>query len=282
MSYAATRRLVLVAGLAVLLLVAGVMYARRVDTIEVVAVLLFIPVFLAFTFAHMIGGVAAGLLATVVYAVLRNPAIDAVGGGRFASILAGRGIGFVAFGLLGGWASRHLETSLEKLDLYDQVDDETGLFNARFFVQATDLEVARAGRYKTFFSVCMVEVPAGPVDLLPRRRRTALLRDLGAQLEAAVRSVDRAVHARDGSVHRLAVICPETGPEGARVFSDRLAERVAGLVRGRGVALPTELVAVFCTFPGDEERLASLREQFGAIDRSEHPEHPPTVAPIRP
>lgn len=276
MSYASTRRLVLAAGLGVLLLIAGVMYARRVDTVEVVAVLLFIPVFLAFSFGHLIGGAIAGLLATALYAFLRTPAIDAVGGGRFAGILAGRGIAYLAFGLLGGWASQQLERSLEKLDVYDQVDDDTGLLNARFFLQDTDLEMARAGRYQTFFSVCAVELPSGPVDALPRRKRTALLRDLGGQLHEAVRSVDRAVHARDGSVHRFAVICPETGAEGARVFASRLAERVGAFARSRGVALPDgELVWLACTYPGDDdERLGSLRAQFAAIDRSEHPEHP--------
>lgn len=279
MTYGSTRRLVLVAGLAVLLLIAAVMFVRRVDTVEVVAVLLFIPVFLAFTFGHLIGGVVTGALATVVYAVLRNPAIDAVGGGRFASLVAGRGIGYLAFGILGGWASQQLERSLEKLDVYDQVDDATGLFNARFFVQSTDLEMSRAGRYQTFFSVCMVELPAGALDALPRRKRAAVLRELGAQLRDAVRSVDRAVHARDGSVHRLAVICPETGSEGAAVFSARLGERVAAFVRSRGVSIPDgDLVSVACTFPGDEDRMATLREQFAAIDRFEHPEHPAAPA----
>lgn len=276
MSYASTRRLVLAAGLGVLLLIAGVMFVRRVDTVEVVAVLLFIPVFVAFTFAHVIGGALAGLLATALYAFLRMPAIDAVGGGRFAGILAGRGLAYLAFGLLGGWASAQLERSLEKLDVYDQVDDDTGLFNARFLVQDTELEIARAGRYQTFFSVCMVELPSEALDALPRRRRAGLLRDLGAQLREAVRSVDRAVHARDGSVHRFAVVCPETAAEGARIFGARLAERVGAFVRSRGVALPEgDLVLVTCTFPGDDEdRLASLRAQFAAIDRSEHPEHP--------
>lgn len=277
MTYGSTRRLVLAAGLAVLLVIAAVMFVRRVDTIEVVAVLLFVPVFLAFTFGHLIGGAVAGAMATVIYAMLRNPAIDAVGGGRFAGLVVGRGIGYLAFGLLGGWASQQLERSLEKLDVYDQVDDATGLFNARFFVQDTELEMARAGRYQTFFSVCMVELPTGAIDALPRRRRAGLLRELGGQLREAVRSVDRAVHARDGSVHRFAVICPETGAEGAQVFSARLAERVGAFVRSRGVAIPDgDLVFVAATFPGRDDRLAALREQFAAIERTEHPEHPTT------
>lgn len=275
MSYATTRRLVLAAGLGLLLLIAAVMYVRRVDTVEVIAVLLFIPVFLAFSFWHVIGGAVAGVAATAIYAALRAPAIDAVGGGRYAGILAGRGLGYLAFGLLGGWASQQLERSLEKLDVYDQVDDDTGLFNARFLVQDIDLEMARATRYKTFFSVCMVELPAGPLDAMNRRGRTGLLKDLGHQMKDAVRTVDRPVHAKDGSVHRFAVICPETGEEGARVFSSRLGERIGEYVKGRGVDLgAATLVSTFATYPGDDSTMDALKGQFAAIDREQHPEHP--------
>jgi GGDEF domain-containing protein len=275
MSYAATRRLVLAGGMLVLLLIAGMMYVRRVDTVEVIAVLLFIPIFLAFSFWHVTGGLIAALVATAIYASLRSPAIEAIGAGRFSSILLGRAVGYLAFGILGGWASQQLERSLEKLDVYDQVDDDTGLFNARFLVQDTDLEMARATRYKTFFSVCMVEVPGNAIDDLPRRRRAALLRELGHQMKEAVRSVDRPVHARDGSVHRFAVICPETGEEGARVFAARLGERIADFLRSRGVTLADgPLVAVAATSPADDGRMGNLREQFAAIDRNEHPEHP--------
>jgi len=138
MSYAATRRLVLSVGLGVLGLVALVMYVRRVDTVEVLAVLLFIPVFLAFVAWDVAGGLIAGVLASAAYAALRIPVVEAIGSGRFASLVAGRAVGYLAFGALGGWADRQLEGSLEKLDLYDQVDDATGLYNARFFVQETD------------------------------------------------------------------------------------------------------------------------------------------------
>lgn len=274
MSYATTRRLVLAAGLAVLLLIAGVMYVRRVDTVEVLAVLLFIPVFLAFSFGHLMGGTLAALAASAAYAFLRSPAIDAVGGGRYVGILVGRGVGYLAFGVLGGWASQQLERSLEKLDVYDQVDDDTGLFNARFLVQDTDLEMARATRYKTFFSVCMVEVPAAPLDAMPRRKRAGMLKDLGHQMKEAVRTVDRPVHAKDGSVHRFVVVCPETGEEGARVFSSRLGERIGEFLRAHGVAIEGSLVSSSATFPGDDSTLNALKAQFAAIDRAQHPEHP--------
>lgn len=258
------------AGLGVLVLLAAVMYARRVDTVEVLAVLLFIPVFLAFVFKGLPGGLFAAVAATIAYAALRAPAREAVGDARYASLVLGRAAGYLAFGVLGGWASTQLARSLDKLEVYDQVDDETGLFNARFFVQDTDLEMARGERYQTLFSVCVVDIDAAGIDALPRRRRAALLADLGEQMRAAVRTVDRAVHARDDRGHRFAVICPETGPDGAQVFVDRLAERLAAHLSNRGV--PTSAGDLGCTaytFPGDESGLHDLREQFAAIDSAE-------------
>jgi diguanylate cyclase (GGDEF)-like protein len=256
------------------------MFVRRVDTVEVLAALLFIPVFLAFVFWGLPGGLAAGLGASVVYAALRNPAMDAVGSGRFVNLIVSRGIGYIVFGALGGWAAQQLERSLEKLDVYDQVDDETGLYNARFFVQHTDLEMARAARYKTLFSVAVVDIPTAALDRLGRRQRVALLKQLGRQVNGAVRTVDRAIHARDGGRDRLAVICPETGGEGARIFVGRLAETVAGFLRQRGVSLDdgAPLAHTVCTVPGDDDRLQALREEFAAIDRAQHPDHPVETA----
>jgi len=280
MSYPASRRLVLVLGLGVLLLVVAVMFVRRVDTVEVFAAMLFIPVFLAFVFWGLPGGILAGIGAAIAYAALRNPAMDAVGAERFVNLIVGRGIGYIAFGALGGWATRQLEGSLEKLDVYDVIDDQTGLHNARFFVQDTDLEMARAARYQTLFSVAVVDIPAAALDGLGRRQRSSVLRQLGLQLREAARTVDRPVHARDGEKHRFAVVCPETGPEGAKVFVDRLATGIAGFLRDRGVRLDdgAVLARATYTYPGDEDRLAALREEFAALDRTEHPEHPVEAA----
>jgi hypothetical protein len=47
LGYAKARQLLVVTGLAVLAIVVVVMYARRVDSVEVVATILFVPIFLA-------------------------------------------------------------------------------------------------------------------------------------------------------------------------------------------------------------------------------------------
>lgn len=278
-SYPATRRLIVVVGLVVLLVLAVVLYVRRVDPVEVVAVLLFLPVFLAFVVWRLPGGLVAGALAAVAYAALRAPAMEAVGGSAFSSLVVTRGLAYLAFGALGGWAESQLQRSIEKLDVYDQIDDETGLFNARFFLQATDLEMSRAVRYKTLFSVAVVDVPSPAIDEMPRRRRAALLADLGHALREAVRSVDRVVHGRAAGLDRFAVVCPETGPEGASVFTARLAEQIDAFLRTRGAGLPSAALATTsCTYPGDDEGLAALRSWFAGVEQAEHPEHPQAPA----
>ena len=271
MTYKTAQRLLLAGGLLVLLVTAGVMYARRVDTVEVVAVLLFIPVFLAFTFWRVVGGLVAGVLASLAYLFLRLDAIDQVGLDTFRGHLVSRTVAYLAFGLLGGWAASQVENSLNKLDLYDQIDDATGLFNARFLVQDTDLEMARSTRYQTLFSVVLVEFPAAALGSLGRRQRVGVLKGLGKVLRESVRTVDRVIHAYDGERHRLAVVLPETGQEGAAIFSSRLVDWVSDYLRQRNAATDKVTQQLF-TFPDDEAAIRSLREEFAAVDRAEHPE----------
>lgn len=273
MSYTRTRQIILIAGLLVLLLVAVVMYTRRVDPVEVGATLLFIPIFLGFVFKGVKGGIIGALVAVVAYAALRYPAIQLVGAGRFGSLILSRSVAYLAFGVIGGFASRQLEASLTKLELFDQIDDATGLFNARFFVDNTGLEMERSDRYRTLFSVTIVDIPASAFEEMPRRQRDRILRELGQLLKSSVRTVDRAVHVRDGAVHRFAAILPETARDGSMVFVTRLEAKMKELLEHRGVSiLAQEITHDVSVFPGDEVDLQALRDRFAALDALEHPE----------
>ena len=274
MSFEQARRLVLTAGLAILAVIVGFMYVRRVDTAEVVAVVLFIPIFVAFVFWGVRGGVIAAGAATLVYLIVKYPQIDAVGLGTFLPLIISRAIAFFAFGAIGGWATQQLQASLTKLELYDQIDDRTGLFNARFFVQDTDLEMSRAKRYQTIFSIATMSFPGRPFQNVSPRQRKGIQRDAGRLLQEAVRAVDRPVHGFDGNRHNFAVVLPETGVEGSRIFTERLAERMVAYLRDRGVHLTSEDVAVeHVTYPEDgEDRVEALRRRFADIDRHEHPQ----------
>lgn len=276
--YARARLVLLGVGLAFLLAIAGIMYVRSVQTDEVIGVVLFIVVFIGLVFWGVGGGAVAAILASAVYVAIRYPAIQTLGWAEMGGLVATRVGAYLLFGLLGGWANRQLEASLTKLELYDQIDDATGLMNARFFLQDTDLEISRSGRYQTVFGVAVVDIPAPALEPLSRRQRTGLLREVGRLLRDSVRTVDRAVHARDKSRHRIAVVLPETGKEGARIFTDRLSEQLAGYLKDRGVSIPKgRLDSAALAYPGDEDALTNLRREFAEIDRAEHPEEEKTL-----
>lgn len=271
LGYVRARRLLLATGLLVLAVVVLTMYVRRVDGIEVTATLLFVPIFLAFVFKGVVGGTVAAVGAIGVYAALRYPAIDAVGTGQFAGLIASRSAAYLIFGGLGGWSMQVLEGSLEKLELYDEIDDETGLYNARHLLQQTDLEMSRARRYQTLFSLVIVDLPGAPLDALPARHRRAALRDLGRQLRENLRTVDHVVHARDGATHRFVAILPETGSVGAAVFGERLVTRITSfLASRRATVAPGDGMSRWLTYPGDDEAVESLRAEFQRIDAALH------------
>ena len=120
----------------------------------------------------------------------------------------------------------------------------------------------------------MLDIPDRVVEGLGRRRRAATLRQLGHLLAESIRTVDRAVHAHDGRRHRFAVVLPETGREGVQVFGERLQQRVAEFLGQRGTQGLQGLGRIEITYPDDEEGLNKLRDEFAAIERAEHPEHP--------
>lgn len=270
LGYAKARRLLVLAGLLVLGVVALVMFARRVDTVEVVATLLFVPIFLAFVFRGVWGGVVGALVAIAVYTALRSPAIDAIGFGEFAGLITSRAAAYLIFGAVGGWSTQVLESSLDKLELYDEIDDETGLYNARHLLNQIDLESARARRYQTLYSLVLLDLPSASLAGLKPRERRALLRDLGRLLGEGVRNVDHVVHVRDGDAHRFAVVLPETAQEGAEVFRGRFGERLAHYLGERGVAVDGMAEARALTVPGDDDAVVDVRHEFERLDALQH------------
>ncbi|MGE3620904.1 MAG: hypothetical protein AB7L84_10630 [Acidimicrobiia bacterium] len=275
MGYGSARRLLVVVGLVVMAVVVATMLVRGVDPVEVAATVLFVPIFAAFVAWGVAGGLIAAVLAVLAYAALRYPAIDAVGIGEFTGLLVSRAAAYLIFGAVGGWSMQVLESALTKLELYDALDDETGLANARHMVTQLDLERSRARRYESLFSVVVLDLPAGPSDGLAGRRRRALWRELGIKLAEGARTMDHVVHTRDGDRHLVAAVLPETAGEGARIFGDRFRERVEGFMaeRGADVAGRTELTCL--TVPGDEEALDAVAARFGRIEAASRASAPP-------
>ena len=135
--------------------------------------------------------------------------------------------------------------------------------------------MSRARRYQTIFSVSSVDFPGSALDNLGWRRRRNTLNQLGQLLADSVRTVDRAAHAHDGDRHRIVVVLPETAAEGAQIFTERLATRIAAFLGQRGATVSESAISrTAITFPGDDVPLQHLREEFAQIERREHPEHP--------
>lgn len=266
------KRLVLAVGLAVLGAVALVMFARGVDRVEVIATLLFVPVFIGLVVGRVAGGVGMGVVAAVTYAALRYPAIEAVGLDRFAGLLASRALGYIVFGGIGGWATQTLEASLTKLDLYDRIDDETGLYNARALVQELDLEAARSERYQTIFSLSLVTIAASVFDSVGRRKRRRVLRALAGMLQKSVRPMDRVAHAHADGRHRFALVLPETETQGNEVLTARLVHGVTGYLKDQRIDVPPDAVShEAITFPDDREALLGARGVFVDIAKRQFP-----------
>jgi hypothetical protein len=269
MGYGRARLMLGLVGLAILAVLVAVLLVRSVDTTEVVATLLFAPIFLLLLWFRLPGGLIGAAAATGVYVVLRADAIDAVGWGEFSALIVTRAIAYFLFGAVGGWASGTLSMSLDKLDLYDQVDDLTGVNNARFLLTDIDLEKARSQRYQTVFSVSFLTIDAGPIGALPARKRKALLRQLGAKLDDGIRTMDRVAHGYDGSCHRIATILPETAGEGARVFQVRLEEQIRAFLAEHGAG-GARVDGDIVTVPGDDDALERHLAEWKAIDQAEH------------
>lgn len=262
LTYQRARTLLMLSGLTLIAAVALVALWRGVDRVEVIGTLLFIPVFAGFMLFALPGGLAASLAAAATYLLLRLPAIELVGFGPLAGQVSARLIGYVVFGVGGGWAIRQIKATLEKMELYDDIDDETGLGNARSFLETADVEQARAERYQKVFSVVAADFSAW--GELPSRRVKASMRELGTRLAASVRSSDHPVHGRSGDRHVIGVVLPETSSEGARIVADNLRTQLAA-------ATGTEVRVITATHPGNEAAMARIVDLFRELDRNSRP-----------
>ena len=106
-------------------------------------------------------------------------------------------------------------------------DAMTGLDNFRQFEETLAEEVARAERYNRPLSVILLDIDHFKSfnDTRGHQAGDALLGQIGVVLRNALRSVDRP--ARYGG-EEFVIICPETGPDEARLIAERIRRSVAG------------------------------------------------------
>jgi GGDEF domain-containing protein len=259
------KTLLLMSGLILIGVVGLVALTRGVDPVEVAGTLLFVPVFAGFLFFGVPGGIILGVAAGAAYIILRWPAVQLVGLSPLAGQIAARAAGYIIFGMGGGWAMGQIKATLEKLELHDDIDDETGLGNARSMLETVDLERARADRYQKLFSVVAADFRAPDWEELSPRNQRTVLRELGIKVAAGVRATDHVAHARRGEHHIIGVVLPETAAAGARIFADNLQRQLSSLTTSAAVRMAT------ATHPSDPEPLKLILELFKELDRSQRP-----------
>jgi len=260
MTYQRARSLLLLVGLIIVGLVTLTMLWRGVDPVEISATLFFAPLFVAALYLGVWGGLVFGAAAAVAYVLLRMPAIDLVGFSTLSGLIMSRVAGYLLFGGIGGWAISVLRNSIEKLELYDAVDDETGLGNARSVVEVLDTERSRAERYSKVFSVVTATFS---LHDSPRRQKT-VLSSIGTQLAASVRDSDHVAHGREGSRHWVALVLPETGAVGAQTVAGNLVDKLGASVGG-------EVDATTATYPDDPDGIGRLLDHFRELDSAARP-----------
>lgn len=258
-TYRQSRMLVLLAGSAVLLATAGVLLLRAQDPTEVLAVVLFLPVFVAAVLGGISWGLGMAVLAGAGYVGLRLDDIQQFGWSLLATRIIAQFIGYLAFGALGGWAAGVVQVGITKLDRFDVRDDDSELLNARGLHEQLADEIARAQRYDSDFAVVTVTFP-----LTGDKRQTR--QQIGRVVSESVRTVDDTGRVTIDGKDVIIAVLPETPPEGARVAGEKIAEHLeSGVI---GVDADVQWLA----HPEDDAEIETLQNRLAEVVRREHPE----------
>ena len=113
----------------------------------------------------------------------------------------------------------------EKIIEISILDDLTGLYNRRYFMQVLEKEIGRASRYASHLSLCMMDVDEFKKvnDTHGHQAGDMVLREFGKMLRQSVRLSDTAC--RYGG-EEFALLLPNTEPAEAKALGDRLRSMV--------------------------------------------------------
>jgi hypothetical protein len=175
---------------------------RGVDSIEVIALLLFAGIAAASYFGTG-WGVLSAVVATIVYAILRRNALDVGGAASVNKYVLARGLGFVAFGSVLGTVISALRDS----ESTEPVAQDTAVERRYGASDVLDREVDRAKRHHRPLSVITIDLTAA---------------DRSVDVAEALRSSDYLLAGQGANEGVLTIILPETNAEGAQNVARRL------------------------------------------------------------
>jgi two-component system cell cycle response regulator len=120
-----------------------------------------------------------------------------------------------------------VQSDKERYRWLASIDALTGCLNRRAFMERLDRELDRVRRYGIELSILMIDIDRFK-EVNDKRGHLVgdtVLRQMGDLLRHEVRSVDLA--SRYGG-EEFIIVLPDTTPEGAMVFAERLRKRVSG------------------------------------------------------
>jgi diguanylate cyclase (GGDEF)-like protein len=157
----------------------------------------------------------------------------------------------------------NLSVIADKIKLFQETqrlaitDGLTGIYNARFFYDELEKEIARSERYSTPFSLALFDIDDFKLinDTYGHQAGDEVLRDVADMIMKASRKSD--IVARYGGEEFISIL-PNTSKEEAYKHSCRIKEAVEGKNYLGENSVRLTISGGISTFPGDAEDAKSL------------------------
>lgn len=218
---------------------------------EVVAQILLLGVLVGAVHWGRRGGFVASLAAVLAYLVMRLPITYQLGfTPEILQMVLVRSTAYGFVGIMGGEFCGRLKYLFARMEDSLNIDEETRVYNERYFARLLKSAIGQHLRYGTPFSLVLVTVtPALLSDLRPQKRRT-LLRTVANHMRNDLRLVDEVGHLEDG---RFALLLPQTPAQGAVVAGERLRSGTRDLLGARDESVTAQMLSVPDDLSGIEQ-----------------------------
>lgn len=207
------------------------------------------------------GGLAAAIIASAIYVVLRIPTLVAGSmSGALLLVIASRLAAFGLVGVVGGELCSRVRYLLAGLEGGSAIDDWSRVFNQRHAHRELLQARNRFARYREDFSVIVVTLsPSLFAGLRPARQRT-VVRTAADLLRSDVRLVDEVSRLADG---RFVLLLPHTPKAGADVVAARVTAGLRKALGARDEAVRVEVYAAAGDMSRIDGLITSIAEEDG-------------------
>lgn len=261
--------LFVVLGIAIVLISTYLLNLRNLH-IEAYSQLLFIPILFGALYYGWKGGLIAAAVSAVLYVAIIFLQIESevVQSAAFSTAL--RLSFFVFLGVVGGLLFERYREEIKIAEEKVLLDPTTGLYTCRFFITTLREEADRAKRYRATFSVVCFNL-AGYLKSLAGIVRKRVLKEVADIFKKEVRIVDIAALS---DTFEVSAVLPETNKEGAKVFTNRLNEKLAAYFVKLGLVCEEDIEGEIYTYPEDEKAIEDLIVECSARIEVSHIQRP--------